>query len=360
MRKLISGVAIAGCCLVLAACGDEKKDVGVRANMGATVGIALPNTTSGRWLADGTNMVEQFTAMGYQVDLQYGEDIAENQIAQIQNMIQKGEKLLVIAPVDGSSLNEVLASAAKAGIPVISYDRLIRKSADVSYYASFDNFRVGMLQGRLLVDRLGLSQAARGPFSVELFAGSADDNNAKFYFNGAMTVLRPYLRSGHLVVKSGQSDFDEVTTYRGDPALAHQRMKDILRTVYRKEKVDAVLSPYDGISLGIIKALKLHGYTRGSMPVISGQDAELESVRSIIAGEQAGTVYKDTRELAKLAAQMGNALLTDSEPMVNDTTSYNNGVRIVPSYLLSATTVDQANYEALLVDGGYYTAEQLK
>jgi putative multiple sugar transport system substrate-binding protein len=325
-----------------------------------TVGIAMPTKSSERWVADGDNMAEQFQALGYETDLQYGDDVVQNQVSQIENMITKGVKVLVIAPIDGSSLTDILQRAADADIPVVSYDRLIRGSENVDYYATFDNFKVGVLQATYIVDKLGVEQNP-APLNIELFAGSPDDNNATFFFDGAMSVLQPYIDSGKLVVKSGQTSFDQVATLRWDGGLAQSRMDNLLSRAYTSGRVDAVLSPYDGMSLGIISALKSAGYgtPANPLPVVTGQDAELASVKSIIAGEQTQTVFKDTRELAESAVQMADSLLTGGEPEVNDTTTYDNGVKVVPAYLLEPVSVDKENYEKVLVDSGYYTPEQL-
>jgi putative multiple sugar transport system substrate-binding protein len=358
VRKILSGLAATSLVLALAACGTEE-GVGVKANMGATVGIAMPNKTSERWIGDGKSMVEQFTSMGYKVNLKYANDNIEDQVAQVKAMVAEGDKLLVIAAIDGSAMTDVLASAGQAKIPVIAYDRLILGTSNVNYYASFDNFRVGVLQAQILVNRLGLTSGKAGPFNVELFSGAADDNNSNYVFRGAMSVLQPYLDDGKLVVKSGQTQYKKTTTQRWNDTVAKTRMAKILKADYATAKVDAVLSPYDGMSRGIIAALKADGYTRKTMPIISGQDAELPSIKLIIKGEQAGTVYKDTRELAKVTVQMGNALLTGAKPIVNDTTSYNNKVKDVPSYLLYPVAVDKSNFETLLVKGGYYKQAQI-
>ena len=325
-----------------------------------TVGIAMPTKSSERWVADGDNMAEQFQALGYDTDLQYGDDVVQNQVSQIENMITKGVRVLVIAPIDGSSLTDILQRAADANIPVVSYDRLIRGSENVDYYATFDNFKVGVLQATYIVDKLGLQQAA-GPVNIELFAGSPDDNNATFFFDGAMSVLQPYIDSGKLVVRSGQTSFDQVATLRWDGGLAQSRMDNLLSRSYTSGRVDAVLSPYDGMSLGIISALKSAGYGTPSnpLPIVTGQDAELASVKSIIAGEQTQTVFKDTRELAKAAVQMADSLLTGGTPEVNDESTYDNGVKVVPAFLLEPVSVDKTNYQKVLVDSGYYTSGQL-
>lgn len=347
--------------LVLAGCG-RATDTGTAASGGdkGTIGIAMPTKSSERWVADGQNMVDQFQSLGYQTDLQYGDDVVQNQVSQIENMITKGVKLLVIAPIDGSSLTNTLQHAADMKIPVISYDRLIKGTPNVDYYATFDNFKVGVLQGSYIVDKLGLEQG-KGPFNIELFAGSPDDNNSVYFFDGAMSVLQPYIDKGSLVVRSGQTSFDQVGTLRWDGGLAQSRMDNLLSQAYTTARVDAVLSPYDGISRGVLSALKSSGYGNAAkpLPIVTGQDAELASVKSIVAGEQTQTVFKDTRELAKAAVQEADAVLTGGTPEVNDTKTYDNGDKIVPAYLLEPVSVDKSNYQKVLVDSGYYSASEI-
>lgn len=327
------------------------------------VGIAMPTQSSARWIADGANLKAQLEKAGYGVDLQYAEDNIDAQIAQLENMITKGVSALVIASIDGESLTNVLEKANAAKIPVIAYDRLIRNSPYVSYYATFDNFLVGVQQATTLVKGLGLDAGNKGPFNIELFAGSPDDNNAGFFFNGAMSILNPYIKSGVLVVKSGQVDFAKVATLRWDGATAQQRMDNILTSKYTDAKVDAVLSPYDGISIGILSALKSVGYGTGSkkMPLVSGQDAELPSVKSILAGEQYSTIFKDTRTLAAQTVKMVDAVLKGTQPEVNDTKTYDNGKIVVPSFLCTPVPIDKTNaVQVLVTDSAYYTADQLK
>ena len=325
------------------------------------VGIAMPTKSSTRWINDGNSMVAALQAKGYKTDLQYGDDDIPNQLAQIENMITKGVKVLVIAAIDGTTLSNALQKAADKGIKVLSYDRLIVGSKDVDYYATFDNFQVGVLQAQSLEKALGLKEG-KGPFNIELFGGSADDNNAYFFYDGAMSVLQPYIDKGKLVVQSKQAGMNKVSTLRWDGATAQARMENLLSAYYGKVKLHAVLSPYDGISIGILSALKGVGYGSGgqAMPFVSGQDAEVPSVKSIIRGEQYSTVFKDTRELAKVAAGMVDAMLSGKKVEVNDTKTYNNKVKIVPSYLLKPVSVDKSNYKAVLVGSGYIKEEQLK
>ncbi|MDP2696859.1 multiple monosaccharide ABC transporter substrate-binding protein [Thalassospira sp.] len=322
------------------------------------VGISMPTKSSARWISDGNSMVEQFEAAGYKTDLQYAEDDIPNQLAQIENMIVKGVEVLVIAAIDGTTLSNALENANAAGIKVIAYDRLIRDSAHVDYYATFDNFEVGVLQATSIVEAL----KGNGPFNIELFGGSPDDNNAYFFYNGAMSVLQPLIDGGVMNVKSGQMGMDTVGTLRWDGAVAQARMDNLLSAHYTDAKVDAVLSPYDGLSIGILSSLKGVGYGSGDlpMPIVSGQDAEVPSVKSIIAGEQYSTVFKDTRELARVTVTMVDAVLGGKEPTINDTSTYDNGVKVVPSYLLKPVLVDAVNWEGILIGSGYYTEDQVK
>lgn len=326
------------------------------------VGIAMPTQSSLRWISDGNELKAALEAKGYTVDLQYAEDDIPNQLAQIENMVTKGVKALIIASIDGTTLSAVLQQAADAGIKVVAYDRLIRDSANVDYYTTFDNFQVGVLQANSLLAGLGYPEKA-GPFNVELFGGSPDDNNAFFFYDGAMSVLQPLIDSGALVVKSGQMGMDKVGTLRWDGAVAQARMDNLLSANYSDgSRVDAVLSPYDGLSRGIISSLRGVGYGTADQPwpIISGQDAEVPSVKAIIAGEQYSTVFKDTRELAKVTAALVDAALSGGTPEVNDTKTYDNGVKVVPSYLLTPYSVDVSNYEELVVGSGYIKAEELQ
>ncbi|KAA9086551.1 sugar ABC transporter substrate-binding protein [Microbacterium radiodurans] len=336
---------------------------------GGLIGVAMPTKSSERWIQDGDAVKAALEDQGYSVDLQYAEDDIPTQVSQIENMITKGAEALIVASIDGTTLTQVLQDAADADIPVIAYDRLIRDSENVNYYASFDNFLVGQQQAWSVLNGLGLTEldgtpiadAPAGPFNIELFAGSLDDNNAFFFFNGAMDVLQPYIDDDTLVVKSGQTDIEQVATLRWDGETAQSRMEDILTANYSDgSQVDAVLSPYDGISRGIISALTDAGYTVGAeWPIISGQDAEIDSVKAINRGEQYATIFKDTRELAQVAVDMAVALLNGEEPEVNNTTDYDNGVKVVPSQLLQPVIVVKDNITETLVDTGYWTEDEI-
>ena len=335
---------------------------------GQLIGVAMPTKSSERWINDGNNVKSQLEALGYKVDLQYAEDDIPTQVNQIDTMITKGAKVLIIASIDGTAITSQLEQAKSNGIKVIAYDRLIRNSANVDYYTTFDNFKVGVQQATSLLTGLGVLDASgkdagkTGPLNIELFAGSPDDNNATFFYNGAMSILKPYIDKKVLVVKSGQTDFKTIATLRWDPATAQSRMENLLTSTYADgSKVAGVLSPYDGLSIGILGALKGVGYGTASQPypIVTGQDAEAASVKSIIKGEQYSTIYKDTRELAKVTVAMTDAILKGQEPKVTDTKTYDNGVKVVPSYLLESQIITKDNYKKVLVDGGYYTEAQL-
>ena len=325
------------------------------------VGISMPTKSSTRWISDGESMVKEFTALGYDTDLQYAEDDIPNQLAQIENMVTKGAKVLIVAAIDGTTLSDILKKANESGAKVIAYDRLIRDSGNVDYYSTFDNFKVGVLQAESLV--AGLKERFPGvkPWNVELFGGSPDDNNAFFFYDGAMSVLQPMIDAGEIVVPSGQMGMDKVGTLRWDGAVAQSRMDNLLSANYTDKKVHGVLSPYDGLSRGIISSLKGVGYAPGpEMPIVTGQDAEVASVKAMQAGEQYSTVFKDTRELAKTTAGMVDSVMQGKEPTINDTKTYNNGVKVVPSNLLVPYSVGKDDIQKMLVDSGYIKADELQ
>jgi putative multiple sugar transport system substrate-binding protein len=375
-RKLGLTAASAVLALTLAACGGEgagsSSGGGGSDSEDLSIGVSMPTQTSERWIADGNSVKEQLEDEGYSVELQYAGDDIPTQSQQVDQMITQGVDALIIAAIDGTALSSQLQAAADAGIPVISYDRLIRDSENVDFYVSFDNFAVGVAQANALLTGLGVKNddapdgTATGPFNVELFAGSLDDNNAHFFFDGAMSILQPLIDDGTLVVKSGQTDIEQVATLRWQQETAQKRMEDLLTGSYNDgTKVNGVLSPYDGLSRGIITALQNAGYgptTEGGaqpMPIVTGQDAEIASVKLIADGVQSSTIFKDTRNLAEQAVIAAKAFLEGDEPEANDTETYDNGVKVVPSYLLPVVTVFKDDIQTELVDTGYWTAEEV-
>ena len=328
-----------------------------------TIGILMPTKSSERWINDGNDMVEELQKLGYKTDLQYAEDVVETQVSQAENLITKGVDCLVIANIDGESLTDVCQKAHDAGVPVVAYDRLIKNTEYVDYYISFDNTLVGVQIGEYIEEALDLKNASGKSYNIELFAGSPDDNNAHMLYDGAMSVLQQYIDNGSLDVVSGQTNFETVCTLRWDGALAQSRMENILTANYSSgKKIDAIFSSYDGLSRGIVEALSSVGYGSADhpWPIITGQDAETATIKSIIAGEQTQTIFKDTRVLAAQAVKTVDALLKGEEVEVNDTETYENGVKVVPSYLCTPISVDVNNYKEVLVDSGYVTESELK
>ncbi|MDD3205433.1 MAG: sugar ABC transporter substrate-binding protein [Lachnospiraceae bacterium] len=325
---------------------------------GGKIGVAMPTKDLQRWNQDGTNMEAQLKEAGYEVDLQYASNDVQTQVSQIENMINNGDQLLVVASIDGSSLGDVMAQAKEAGIPVIAYDRLIMNSDAVSYYATFDNYMVGTKQGEYIVKALDLDNAA-GPFNMEIFTGDPGDNNANFFYGGAMDVLQKYIDEGKLVVKSGQVDFATVATANWDTATAQSRMDNILASYYADgSKLDVVLCSNDSTALGVENSLEA-SYT-GDWPVITGQDCDIANTKNMIAGKQSMSIFKDTRELATQVVSMVDAIMKGGEAPVNDTETYDNGAGVVPSFLCEPVFADKDNYKELLIDSGYYTEDDLK
>ncbi len=329
------------------------------------VGIAMPTKSLERWNRDGAHLESLLSKAGYKTSLQYADDKVDQQITQVQNMINDGADILVVASIDGTALGPVLDKAAAAGAKVIAYDRLINGTENVDYYATFDNYKVGTLQGEFIVDKLGLETEA-GPFNLEPFAGSPDDNNAKFFFSGAWDVLLPYVESGKLVVKSGKgpksnNEWTKIGIQGWKSETAQSEMQNRLNSFYAGgEKVDVVLSPNDSLALGIAQALEGAGYKPGSdWPLLTGQDADLANVLNMLADRQSMTVWKDTRTLGDQVAKMVDSIVAGTAVEVNDEKTYDNGVKVVPTYLLPPEVVTKDLVQTRLVDTEFYKAGDL-
>jgi putative multiple sugar transport system substrate-binding protein len=355
-KKWMAMILAVGLTGSLAACGT-----GSGADKAPLVGVAMPTKEQDRWVADGNNLRKEFTSLGFQVEMQYATGDPAAQAKQIQTMIDDHVDALVIGAVDGTALKAVLAEAHTAHIPIIAYDRLIRDSGDVDYYASFNNWQVGVMEGTALLQGMGVVDAGGKPtgktgMNIEVFAGSPDDNNATFFYDGAMSVVRPFIDSGAITVPSGQVERADVAIQGWKGEVAGQRMTTLLAPYQAGLHLDGVLAPNDGLAQAIIGVVKP---ALGYVPVVPGQDAEIPAVKSIAAGEQVATVYKDTRTLAEVTVGMVRELLKGVAPEVNDVTSYDNGVKVVPSYLLTPQLVTKDNYKHVLVDGGYYTEAEI-
>lgn len=329
------------------------------------VGIAMPTRSLERWNKDGSNLQGLLEEAGYQVDLQYADNEVDQQISQLQNMVNAGANILVVASIDGTALAPILAEAKEQDITVIAYDRLINETPDVDYYATFDNYQVGTFQGEFIEEQLGLKDG-NGPFNLEPFAGSPDDNNAKFFFSGAWDVLNKYYETGQLVTPSGKNPADNegwqaVGILGWGSEDAQDEMTNRLNSFYNDgTKLDAVLSPNDSLALGIAQALEGAGFTPGDeYPVLTGQDGDQANVLNILAGKQSMTVWKDTRTLAERVATMVQQIVAGDEVEVNDETTYDNGVKVVPTFLIPPKVVTADTVESELVESGFYEAGDL-
>lgn len=328
------------------------------ASNGTRVGVSMPTKDLQRWNQDGANMQSELEAAGYEVDLQYASNDVQTQVSQIENMISSGANVLVIAAIEGSSLGEALDMAKSANIPVIAYDRLLMNSDAVSYYATFDNYMVGTKQGEYIVDALDLDNAD-GPFNLEITAGDPGDNNAGYFYNGAMDVLNPYIDAGKLVVVSGQKSFDECATPTWATETAQSRAENILSSNYADgTQIDVWLCSNDSTALGVENALAAN--YNGEYPIVTGQDCDKENVKNMIAGKQSMSIFKDTRTLATQVVKMVGQILSGETVDVNDTETYDNGTGVIPSFLCEPVFADINNYKELLIDSGYYTEADLQ
>jgi len=336
---------------MLTACGSssDKK-----------VGVSMPTKDLQRWNQDGDNMQKQLKEKGYDVELQYAANDVTTQVNQIETMINNGCKVLVIASIEGDSLGTVLAQAKEKGVKVIAYDRLIMNTDAVTYYATFDNFMVGTKQGQYIEEQLGLASGA-GPFNIELITGDPGDNNARFFYNGAMSILDKYIDNGQLVIKSGQRDFDTVATAGWSTENAQNRFDAIIAANYADGTVlDAVMASNDSTAMGVANSLAANYDSSKKYPIITGQDCDIANVKNMIAGKQAMSIFKDTRTLAQKTTEMVDAIMKGGDAPINDTKTYDNGKLVVPSYLCEPVFADVNNYKELLIDSGYYTEDQLK
>jgi putative multiple sugar transport system substrate-binding protein len=354
-KMLFAALAVLVAAGFLAGCSKKSGN-------GNTVGVLMPTRSEERWIKDGDAVKAGLEKLGYAVELQYADDDIPTQVRQLEDLITKGVKALVISSIDGSSLSNGLSQAAAAKIPVISYDRLLMKSPNVDYYVSFDNYKVGQQMGDILIQGMKLDTPANKPLIVELFAGSPDDNNSVGFYDGAMDKLKPYFDNGTLKIGSGQQGRDVVGTLRWDASEAMKRMENLLSAYYTNLTLDGVLSPYDPISLSILEACKAVGYgtTPGKpLPVIGGQDCIVASCKSILAGEQYATVLKDTRSLGAATVDLVDKILKQQTLPALDTKSYDNGAKIVPSLLLDSVIVTKDNLKSAVVDTGYHTAAEV-
>lgn len=339
--------------LALTGCGRSDSGSSGGASGGAggfdqnsSIGVALPQKTSENWVLAEKLFNDGLSGAGFKADVQFANGGVSEQQNQISAMVTKGAKVIIVGAIDGSQLGTQLKQAKDAGATVIAYDRLLLNTDNVDYYVAYDNFKVGVLQGQALLDGLKAKKPS-GPYNIELFAGSPDDANAKVFFNGAMSVLKPKIDDGTLKVVSGQSSFEQAVTQGWKAENAQRRMDTLLSGNYTSANLDGVLSPNDTLARAVLTSVKAAGKP---IPVVTGQDSEVESVKSIMAGEQYSTINKDTRKLVEHAITMVKDLQAGKKPEVNDDKSYNNGNKVVPAYLLEPVIVTSANVKTAYTD----------
>lgn len=326
---------------------------------GQKVGVSMPTKDLQRWNQDGAYMEEKLKEAGYEVELQFASNDVPTQLNQIETMIDNDCQVIVIAAIEGSSLGTALDKAGEKGIPVIAYDRLLMDNGNVDYYATFDNYKVGTVQGTYVKDALDLDNA-EGPFVMEITAGDPGDNNARYFYQGAIDVLKPYMDEGKIVVPSGQTEFDQVATPTWKTDVAQKRAEDILTANYANgENIDVWLCSNDSTALGVTNALEAN-YGGEGWPIITGQDCDIANTKNMIAGKQSMSVFKDTRTLAAQVVKMVGQILNGEEVDVNDTETYDNNVKVVPSFLCDPVFANADNYKEILIDSGYYTEDDLK
>jgi putative multiple sugar transport system substrate-binding protein len=337
--------------LALTGCGRSEPTGGSSASAGgfdqkSSIGVALPQKTSENWVLAEKLFNDGLNGAGFKADVQFANGGVSEQQNQISAMVTKGAKVIIVGAIDGSQLGTQLKQAKDAGATIIAYDRLLLNTTNVDYYVAYDNFKVGVLQGQALLDGLKAKKPS-GPYNIELFAGSPDDANAKVFFDGAMSVLKPKIDDGTLKVVSGQTSFEQAVTQGWKAENAQRRADTLLTGSYTNANLDGVLSPNDTLARAVLTSVKAAGKPT---PVVTGQDSEVESVKSIMAGEQYSTINKDTRKLVEHAITMVKDLQAGKKPEVNDDKSYNNGNKVVPAFLLPPVIVTKENVKTAYTD----------
>lgn len=338
--------------LALTGCGRAETESGGSAEgtggfeQDSAIGVALPQKTSENWVLAEKLFNDGLSEAGFKPDVQFANGGVSEQQNQISAMVTKGAKVIIVGAIDGSQLGTQLKQAKDAGATIIAYDRLLLNTENVDYYVAYDNFKVGELQGQALLEGLK-AKKPEGPYNIELFAGSPDDANAKVFFDGAMSVLQPKIDDGTLKVVSGQTSFEQAVTQGWKAENAQRRADTLLTGSYTSEPLHGVLSPNDTLARAVLTSVKAAGK---EIPVVTGQDSEVESVKSIMAGEQYSTINKDTRALVEHAITMVKDLQAGKELEINDTDSYDNGVKTVPAYLLEPQIVTAENVKTAYVD----------
>ena len=339
---------------------EQTSESAATAQSKGTIGITLPTQELARCLKDQEYLTQYLNERGYDVDVQFAKGDAATQVAQMENMITNGVVGIICSPWDGSALTSAVEAAHNAGIPVIAYDALILNTPYIECYAADDLRGIGALQAQYIVDTLKLDSSDEA-HTLELFAGDYADANAPLFFEGAMNVLTPYIESGKLVVKSGQTEFNVVATAEWDGAKAQSRMDAILSTYYLDEPIEAVLCQNDDLAAGVISACKSAGYGTEAMPlpITTGQDCTISAVKSILAGEQSMTVFKDIKQLAYNGAYFIDCLVQGQTPEIENPVVYNNGSVDVKASAVEPLALTADKVQELVIDSDYYTKADL-
>jgi putative multiple sugar transport system substrate-binding protein len=339
---------------------------------GTLIGIAMPETHVLRWVKDGNSLEKEAVARGYRAEVQYGDANQPTQNTQIQSFLTQGAKALVVGCIN-DGVSSVIAEAGRDKVVVIAYDRIIPNSADYDYYITFNNFKVGVLQAQSIVQGLNLDAAtASNPKLITLFAGSPTDGNAFFFFDGAMSILNPYIDKGVLQVigpypktSADTNAFQRIATENWQAPIAKTRMENLLSGDARSVTLDAILAPNDTLARAILEACKADAKYRGNLPITSGQDAEYDSAMSIKNGEQYSTVFKDTAKLAEAAIILADQVLKGETVNIPGAVLAsgdlreigNTGRKYVNAYLLDPILVTKDNLN-VPVDAEFYDRPQ--
>lgn len=360
MKKIVSKFFMLILCLIIGlsmtACSSSNQESTTKQD--GKVSIFMPSEDLQRWNQDGKYLKEELEDDGYTVDLQYAQNDASTQISQIKKAIDDGCDALIIAAVDRDSLSDILSEAKEKNIKVVAYDRLIMNTDVVSCYVTFDNYKVGQIQGDYIVDTLGLDEG-KGPYNLEILSGPLEDNNSYYFFAGAMDKLQLYIDNEQLIIKSKNKTIEDTAISGWSTEKAQDRMDEILSSTYKDKKIDAVLCANDSIANGVTKSLKENGFNKDNFPIVTGQDCDIQSVKNIIDGTQSMSVFKDTRVLSQQVSKMLGQLINDQKIDSNDDKSYDNGVEVVPTYLCKPGFVDKQNYKQAIIDTGYYEESEL-
>lgn len=341
---------------------DDSSDAEVTEAPAGKIGVLLSEEDENAKI-DSEAMTSQIADGGYEADIKNANGDSTLQISQIQEFIDEQVSALIIDPVDPYGLTDILKTAKEQEIPVISYDTLIRDTADINYYAAYDTRAIGKDIAAEIVKKMDLDKARedKKSYTIEFLMGSPDDNSALFLCNGIQEGLQEYLDDGTLVCKSGNTSFDDTAIMRWSETSAKAKLESIIKEFYTEEKApDIICTAYDGFAYAAEEVLSESNLEPESeeWPMITGYGSEIQAVKDIAAGKMSFTMFMDRKELAKGGAQMAIDYLTGEKVDVKDYSQYDNGVKIVGTFTCGAQVIDKDNYQ-ILVDNGTYTEDEI-